>query len=159
MKDGQPYSSTVETLAHIELVGRCLGVVSGHLFHRSVSHDASKLCSPELEIFDIYTPKLHGTTYGSEEYKRYLAEMKQALDHHYANNRHHPEHFENGIDGMNLVDLVEMFCDWYAATKRHADGDIVKSIEINGERFGITEQLKSILKNTVAIFDECNLAP
>ena len=50
---------------------------------------------------------------------------------------------------MTLVDLVEMLCDWAAATERHADGDIIKSLEINGERFGMTEQLATILENTV----------
>jgi len=39
------------------------------------------------------TPKLAGSTYGSEEYKAFLGQMKPALDHHYAVNDHHPEHF------------------------------------------------------------------
>ena len=75
--------------------------------------------------------------------------MKEGLDIHYANNRHHPEHFDNGIQGMNLLDLLEMICDWKAASERHADGDVYKSIEINQERFGYSDELKIILKNTV----------
>jgi hypothetical protein len=63
-------------------------------------------------------------------------------------NRHHPEHFENGIRGMNLIDLIEMFCDWYAATQRHNDGDIIMSIEINQKRFEYSDDIKAILKNT-----------
>jgi hypothetical protein len=50
---------------------------------------------------------------------------------------------------MNLVDLVEMICDWMAATIRHADGDIDESIQINKERFNIPDVLVSILQNTV----------
>jgi hypothetical protein len=53
-----------------------------------------------------------------------------------------------GINGMSLLDLVEMFCDWKAATERHADGDIKRSIEINQKRFNMTPQLASILENT-----------
>jgi len=147
------YSSIDETNAHIEMVDRFLRVIQHELIVRGCQHDYSKKHPPESDIFDIYTPKLKGTTYGSEEYKRYLSEMQVALDHHYANNRHHPEHHKNGINDMNLIDLMEMFCDWLAATKRHADGDIMKSIEINGERFGISEQLKSIFRNTVEILD------
>jgi hypothetical protein len=37
--------------------------------------------------------------------------MAPALKHHYENNRHHPEHFKNNIDDMNLIDLIEMLCD------------------------------------------------
>jgi hypothetical protein len=87
------------------------------LSKRAVNHDKSKLESPEKEIFEEYTPKLKGTTYGSEEYKEFLKEMKPALDHHYANNRHHPEHFKNGVNDMNLFDLLEMAADWLAAGK------------------------------------------
>lgn len=56
---------------------------------------------------------------------------------------------ESNINGMNLFDLIEMIVDWYAATKRHNDGDIHKSLEINKERFGISDQLQRILENTV----------
>lgn len=75
--------------------------------------------------------------------------MGVALEHHYKNNRHHPEHFKNGIEGMTLVDLCEMISDWKAATLRHDDGDILKSIEMNQQRFGYTDELKQILINTV----------
>ena len=123
------------------------------LEHRGTIHDQSKLQSPEIEIFDEYTSRLKNTTYGSDQYKQYLKEMQVALDHHYTNNRHHPEHFES-ISSMNLIDIVEMLCDWKAATLRHADGDIRKSIEINQERFGFSDELKQILINTVEILEK-----
>ena len=50
---------------------------------------------------------------------------------------------------MNIVDICEMIADWKAASLRHADGDIMKSIEINQKRFGYSDELKSILINTV----------
>ncbi len=150
----KPYSSIDETCAHIRQVGTYLMIIEHHLRVRKCEHDYSKKNPPELDIFDIYTPKLKGTTYGSDEYKQYLTEMKPALDHHYAHNRHHPEHHKDGINDMNMIDLMEMFCDWLAATKRHADGNIMKSIEINGERFGISEQLKAILRNTVSYLED-----
>ena len=46
------------------------------------------------------------------------------------------------------VQLLEMICDWKASSERHADGDILKSIEINQERFGYSDDLKNILINT-----------
>jgi hypothetical protein len=83
-----------------------------------------------------------------DEYKSYLTGMGEALKHHYAHNSHHPEHYEDGIAGMSLLDLVEMLCDWKAATERHADGDLRRSIEQNQERFGYSDELRSILENT-----------
>lgn len=143
------YDSEEDTRLHISLVSHYMGLLCNRLKYASSVHDMSKLNNPEKEIFDIYTPKLKGTTYGSDEYKQYLNEMKKALNHHYENNAHHPEHFSNGISGMTLVDLTEMICDWYAATKRHDDGDIYKSLQINQARFNYSDELKSILKNTV----------
>ena len=50
---------------------------------------------------------------------------------------------------MNLIDVLEMICDWKASSEHHENGDIYKSIEINQKRFGYSDDLKSILKNTV----------
>jgi len=144
----EKYSSIPETKEHICKVRNNIRFVIYELLNRSMNHDKTKMENPELEIFDFHTSSLKGLTYGSDEYKKVLSKMKPALEHHYANNNHHPEHFQAGIRGMNLIDLIEMFCDWYAATKRHADGDIMKSIEINKIRFGYNDLMEEILKNT-----------
>lgn len=142
------YDSRADTLLHIKRVAQLLTEAAAELIRRANVHDNSKLESPEKELFDEYTPKLKGTTYGSDEYKEYLKELKVALDHHYANNSHHPEHYENGVNGFDLFDLIEMFFDWKAAGERHADGNILKSIEINKERFSLSDQIVDILTNT-----------
>lgn len=143
------------TLEHINKVRENLNEMGDYLIVRGEIHDGSKLVEPELSGFTECTSKLAGLTYGSDEYKEQLKEMQQFLDHHYKSNRHHPEHFENGILGMNLMDLCEMFCDWAAATTRHADGDIYKSIEHNKERFGIPEELCQIFRNTAPFMYHC----
>ena len=94
------------------------------LIERGQNHDNSKFEEPELTIFAENTHKLGSTVYGSPEYKELLVEVKPAIDHHYAKNRHHPEHWPNGIEDMNLIDLVEMLADWKAATQRNKDGNI-----------------------------------
>jgi len=144
-----------DTRKHIDRVGTILTLFQMTMANRGRLHDQSKLRYPEDAVFAAFTDKLAGATYGSEEYKGFLRDMKPALDHHYANNRHHPEHFgEMGIGGMNLVDLLEMFADWKAASERHDDGDIRKSIEINAARFGIEPQLAAVLMNTVDLLEE-----
>lgn len=138
------------TLKHRCLVMDFLGIVINELFRRGDTHDQSKLREPELEAFALATPKLAGSTYGSEEYKANLRSIKPAVDHHHQTNRHHPEfHGDLGMRGMNLVDLVEMICDWKAASMRHNDGDIRKSVELNQKRFGYSDDLKAILLNTI----------
>jgi hypothetical protein len=242
------------TLQHIAVVQQLIGNVVTRLVVRAMVHDKSKLESPEVEIFEEFTPKLAGSTYGSEEYQGFLKAMKPGLDHHYAKNSHHPEfayskeewrtiigyeglyevstmgrvksvvpekmlllqptkgylqvqlskdelqkshmvhrlvaeaflgnednkpevnhidgNYTNNIvtnlewatlpekqfhdegipqsmlRGMSLLDLIEMAMDWWAASMRHNDGNVFKSVEINQKRFGYSDELKQILMNT-----------
>lgn len=143
------YDSRPDTHEHIGQVRGLLLGAANDLTARAHYHDRSKLESPEVEVFDEFTPKLRESTYGSDEYKSFLAGMGEGLQHHYAVNDHHPEHFGEGIADMNLIQLTEMLCDWIAATRRHADGDIRRSIDQNAERFGYGEETKRLLHNTV----------
>lgn len=54
------------------------------------------------------------------------------------------------VEGMTLLGVIEMLCDWKAAGERHHDGNIFKSIEINTKRFSLSPQLVKILTNTAA---------
>jgi hypothetical protein len=146
--------SNHETLKHIKNVRRYLKTCEERLRSRGENHDQTKMEQPEVAIFAEYTPRLAESTYGSEEYEGFLKEMKSALDHHYAKNRHHPEHFRDSINDMTLIDVIEMLCDWKAATLRHHDGNILKSIEHNAKRFSIDSQLVRILQNTAELFEE-----
>jgi len=144
------YDSTEDTKKHAQRVMSILNEVVESLGTRALVHDRSKLEDPEKAIFDEFTPKLRDTTYGGEEYKGFLVEMKVALDHHYRENRHHPEHFgDNGITEMSLIDLLEMLADWKAAGERHADGSMAKSLVAQEKRFHISPELMKILWNTV----------
>ena len=142
-----------DTLEHKKMVSHFMNMLIKELIDRAEHHDDSKLEQDELPLFDEYTPKLKAVEYDSEEYKGFLEGLKPALEHHYANNRHHPEHFPNGVKDMNLVDLVEMICDWKAATYRQRNGNILKSIDINRERFGYSRELQEILDNTIQLFE------
>jgi len=172
------YDSTFDTQSHIIQVRNLMFYAIHNLLLRSHDHDYSKLESPEKELFDQFTPLLRETTYGSPEYKQALESMGVALEHHYAENSHHPEHFGyaecnicfkhyprdygeccqacgNGmftlrpdVSGMSLLDLIEMLADWKAAGMRHANGNLAESLKINKERFEISDQLFAIIENT-----------
>jgi hypothetical protein len=143
-----------ETMKHISKVQDGIHKIVTLLLERGRVHDRSKLEDPELEYFTKYTNQLKSLTYGSPEYYQCLEDMKPAIEHHYANNRHHPEHYKNGINGMNLVDLIELLCDWSASAKRQHNGNLRISLQKGAERFNIEPQLLEILENTLELLDE-----
>lgn len=150
MKD--KYQTISKTLIHIDLVSQYLESIKYELSLRQYSHDISKLQPEELDTFIEFSPKLKASEYNSPEYHENLAAMKPALDHHYANNLHHPQYWPNGVMDMTLVDLIEMLVDWVASVQR-ANGDIYKSLETNKDRFNIPEPIVQILKNTADRLD------
>lgn len=141
--------SDVETHKHIHEVSKNIWKLIVELGKRAELHDASKFEEPERTIYASGLPLLGKTEYGSEEYKELLNKVKPAVDHHWAHNRHHPEHWAGGINEMDLIDILEMIADWMAATKRNKNGNIHRSIDMNTQRFGMSPQLVALLKNTV----------
>jgi len=137
----------INTERHIKRVQELLEDVCKELNLRGIFHDQSKLEDPEKEMFDSAT-ELKTLEYGSTEYKQALTELGPALKHHYKCNRHHPQHFKNGISDMTLIDLIEMFVDWKASSERHETGNIYNSIDINKDRFKMSDQLAKIFKKT-----------
>lgn len=144
----------LETIDHIEEVRKNLRWFIDRLVSRGVKHDRTKLESPEIEFLAEMNPKLKHLVYGTPEYEESLADLKPALENHYAKNRHHPEHFSDGINEMTLVDIVEMFCDWRASTTRNKNGNLLVSIATNAKRFHIDKQLEKIFINTAKMMDE-----
>jgi len=57
------------------------------------------------------------------------------------------------LSQMTLIDIIEMLCDWSASTMRYKEGNLLKSISINTERFNISPDLASILRNTAELFE------
>lgn len=145
------HDSTADTQEHIGKVQARINEVVNNLTVRASRHDMSKLAEPEKSAYDALMAfkSSHDMVYGSPEYAEGLKILGPALDHHYANNSHHPQHYSNGIAGMSLPDLIEMLADWKAAGERYKDGSIAQSLAHNRERFDISDQLFSILENTV----------
>ena len=150
------YNSMLDTQNHINKIQFIMGEkIIPMLRSRALYHDRSKFEEPEKSTYDKYIPLLKNVKYGSDEYNEIRNKMhEEGLQHHYNENRHHPEHFEKGINDMTLVDIVEMFCDWKASSMRHHDGNLLKSIDINASRFNMTSQLKQIFINTAKMYDE-----
>lgn len=137
-----------ETRKHQQRVHALLSGFARALLANAQAHDASKLQEPERSGFREHTKNLSGLTYGSEEYKQALEALQPTLKAHYQANTHHPEAHKDGVSGMTLLNIVEMFFDWWAATERHDNGDLLRSIDINATRFNLDPQLAQIFKNT-----------
>jgi hypothetical protein len=134
-------------------VGNLLLEVVSRLQTRAVNHDQSKFSSEEFELFAQETPGLKALTYNSPEYKAALGRLGPALNHHYSMNDHHPEHYPatvgvSNVYQMDLICLMEMLADWKAATERHADGSLARSIIQNAKRFGYDDNMVRILGKT-----------
>lgn len=146
-------SAELVTYKHIKRVNELLGKFAIELIERGNRHDDTKLLPIELEPLQEMQKVVDEegqAPYGSDEYKRRLEILKPMLNHHYANNSHHPEHYSNGIDGMNILDINEMLCDWKAASER--GGESVINLSASKERFNISDQLFSILKESCKHF-------
>lgn len=145
VEDSRP--STYEHVADVQAL--LLGI-SAELARRAMVHDASKLQSTERAAWDVMRPAVDAAEHDSPEYHALLAEMQPTLDHHFARNSHHPEHHAAGILGMDMLDLIEMVCDWIAASRR--DGKALVPYIRGGasRRFEIPEALAELMVRSVS---------
>lgn len=123
-------------------------IVRPALDERIEKHDLSKLEDPERSCYDKYIPLLREYKFGTPEYFATKQAMKEeGLTHHFEVNRHHPEHFKDGVKGMNLIDLVEHIMDCYAASMV-SDTPFEEGIRKVMETNGYSEDLQAIILNT-----------
>ena len=143
------YDSTIDAKKHIKKVQDTFNkVFLPELKKRMENHDKSKLESPEKETYDEMIPLLKPTKYGSKEYFEVKKKFEDGgFGHHIKVNSHHPEHYEHGINDMDLVDIFEMFIDTYTASL-NSDTSYEEGLKVNKKRFDMSNQLYSILKNT-----------
>jgi hypothetical protein len=141
----------VVTRKHMQRVSALLGEAACELIRRASKHDLSKLEAVELEPLQRMQDVIDAegqAPYGSDEYKRRTKMLGPMLTHHYENNSHHPEHYANGVDGMDLFDLIEMFFDWKAASERGEESSM--NIGAACKRFNVSPQVEAIFRNTAS---------
>lgn len=139
----------IATYKHIARVRELLGGFAIEMIRRGDVHDSSKFFPVEMEplerlqaIIDTEGPAVFGT----DEYRRRTDMLGSMITHHRANNSHHPEYYENGVSGMDLHDLVEMFFDWKAASER--GDDVCMRLSVACDKYGIFGPLRDVLYNT-----------
>lgn len=126
-----PESAALATmLRHITEVRSALLRVRQDLEMRAERHDLSKFSPEEFPGFSRINATARQHPYGSEEYKVSLRAEKSTVERHTRSNSHHPEfheaHLESwavphveGVDTMGWLDVIEMVCDWWAASQTY----------------------------------------
>lgn len=141
--------AAVITHKHIARVRQLLGEFAIEMIQRGDRHDASKFEAVELEPLQKMQDLIDTegqVPFGTPEYERRTALLGSMISHHRVNNSHHPEHYPEGVAGMDLFDLVEMFFDWKAASER-ADSTTMRLFEAC-DKYQVDPMLRSILFNT-----------
>ena len=141
--------AAVITYKHIARVRQLLGEFAIEMIKRGDRHDASKFTPEELEPLQRMQDLIEKegqAQFGTDEYKRRTALLGDMIIHHRQRNSHHPEHYPDGVNGMDLFDLVEMFFDWKAASERAESS--VMHLDAACDKYKIDGPLRSILHNT-----------
>ena len=139
------------TESHRNNVQQVMSVIENELSERADNHDNSKMEEPELSMFIEFLSQIKNYKYGTKEYNDFVA-TNDYCTHHFAYNDHHPEYFESGVYGMNLVNITEMFADWVSASTQRSNcsrEEIMENITKLCEKFKIDILLTQILVNTV----------
>ena len=118
-------SPTTRSMLYVQrhrlLVAKALHAVADELVSRARDHDWSKLLEDEFSFTIMARDLFDNVPFGTDEYetaRQKLLENGKGLNNHYARNTHHPEFFADKDGTMNLIDIIEMVCDWWAS---HAD--------------------------------------
>ena len=98
-----------EYAAHRARVHDILSSISRELVVRARAHDKSKMGSPEYDNYEEFYENKDGTLDQRISAGRSYSMAEQL---HAKANDHHPEHFEDGIAGMNIIQLVEFVADF-----------------------------------------------
>jgi len=138
-----------DTILHVSEIQEALEEMSSELRKRGLAHDRTKFQELEFDAFTSTRLRFKKVDYGTPEYKALVDEIKPVVDHHYANNRHHPNYHEHGINSMTLIDIAEMLADWKVAARRSPNNKFKDTLEFAFNKHGISKQLGQIIKNTL----------
>lgn len=147
--DEQFKETTRSIRKHKSSVRKRLLFIASELQKRAEHHDDSKLEYPELGWL-VAMDKEGRAPYGSEAYFEKMKRWDCFFKHHYDKNPHHPDHYTaEGTHGMTIVDIVEMMCDVISYCDELPSTKAFEIINEQAERFGLSDELASILKNTL----------
>lgn len=136
---------------HQNAVKRWLAHFSMILQSRAIKHDESKLQEPEYSLWKKMDEEPR-YPYGTKEYSSKLKRWQHLFKLHWKDkrNRHHPEHFTSPVVEMDLMDMIEMLCDWLGYKEAVSYSEASKLVDNQCKRFNFPEEFKNLLLNTLA---------
>ncbi len=96
---------------HKFIVLKFLNTMIHDLIRRGETHDDSKFSDDEFDEYVKATQEFQGP-YGTEQNDAVREKYKALFERHARRNSHHPEHYPDGVDGMTLMDIMEMLRYW-----------------------------------------------
>ena len=138
-----------DTIRHVSEVAENLAEMRHDLEKRGIAHDRSKFEAVEFDAFVETRPAFKKANFGTPEYQKCTEATEEAVNHHYANNRHHTDYHSGGFADMNLLDILEMLADWRAASRRSPDLSFEESLPRAFERYKIPGNMQKHIVNTL----------
>jgi len=148
-KENKEQPTTEEyIISHIDRVKSWISRFATILYSRGIHHDESKLQEPEYSLWKKMDEEPR-YPYGTQQYKDKLERHKKVFKLHYRKNRHHPEHWNGWYSEMDLVDMIEMMCDWLGYKENISLSEAQKLIETQCKRYGFSNEMRGLLYNTL----------
>lgn len=142
-------TSTEEYInSHINRVQNWINRFTGILFNRGKVHDKSKLNEPEFSMWKKMDEEPR-YKYGTKEYNEKINRYKEVFNLHYQQNRHHPEHWSSFYSEMDLIDVIEMLCDWLGYKDDITIKEAEELVNIQCKRYGFNSTFQNLLYNTL----------
>ena len=130
------------------LVQDKLSTVARELISRGRTHDNSALGSPEIEVYHRFFLEYQKYKIGDPRKDEVFTQMAEAIGHHFQYNDHHPEHFENGINDMDLIRLMQFTADIMSWSEQEQI-DIFEILPMIRDKCGMTDQVYNLICNTI----------
>lgn len=149
-----PETAALATIErHITQVQAALLAVRQELEMRGTVHDASKLSPEEFPGFARINATARQHEYGSDEYKASMDAERPIIDRHQLRNSHHPEAHPD-LEEMGWLDIIEMVCDWWAATQTYGNTPWEDALELQRKRWDWTPEQWWLIQQVAAWLPE-----
>ena len=112
------------------------------------NHDMSKYSDEE---FDFYRKNFYPIN--DEEKKNNEYDFERAWRHHYLNNPHHPDYWQETNSDMSINMIIEMICDW-ESFKYIQKGSAIEYWRKNANSIVITDPTRMVVNRIFTILNK-----
>lgn len=143
-------------IRHRDNIQTALSRIVNEIEERGLRHDLSKFKEDEAEGFVRINKTARNCEYGSEEYENTMVKEKGedgCITKHFSRNRHHVE-FHDSAHDMTFIDIIEMVCDWWAASKTYGTNTLQKKLPELKEQGDFSEPQLWLIDEVVEMLND-----